>query len=55
MIVRLIYSFDMSLCPESYDWISQKAYWTWDRRPMWVKLTKRDVPHREYDSKSGME
>lgn len=48
MVVRLFFDFDMELFPESLDWTNQRAYWTWERRPMWVKLTERDVTHRQY-------
>lgn len=55
MVVRLFYNFDMELYPESYHWTNQKAYWTWERRPLWIKLTEKAVPYREYRSEKNLE
>ena len=49
MVVRLLYNFTMELDAESVDWTDQRAYWTWERRPLWVRLTAREgVKIREY-------
>lgn len=41
MLARLLWHFDLTLCEESLDWESQKAYILWDKPPLWVKLSPR--------------
>ncbi|KAI3326697.1 cytochrome P450 [Xylariaceae sp. AK1471] len=41
MISRLLFNFDLELYPESNNWIGQRAFWTWERLPMWVQLKER--------------
>ncbi|KAF4617028.1 hypothetical protein G7Y89_g15121 [Cudoniella acicularis] len=41
MISRLLFNFDIELLPESDEWINQRAFWTWERLPMWVQLKER--------------
>ncbi|KUJ16203.1 cytochrome P450 [Mollisia scopiformis] len=41
MICRLLWNFDIELCPESADWKDQKVYFLWEKSPLMVKLTAR--------------
>ena len=37
--VRMLWNFDMELCPESYEWDKQESWVQWDKKPLMVKLT----------------
>ncbi|KAF6234906.1 hypothetical protein HO173_006836 [Letharia columbiana] len=42
VIVRMLWEFDMELCAETgSDWAEKKAWFTWDKRPLFVKLAAR--------------
>lgn len=42
VMVRLLWEFDMELCEETgLDWAEKKAWLTWDKRPLFVKLAAR--------------
>ena len=41
ILARMMWHFDMELCDESRTWTQQKAYLTWDKPPLWVKLSER--------------
>jgi hypothetical protein len=36
-----MFNFDLELYPESEDWINQRAFWTWERVPLWVQLKEK--------------
>ncbi|KAL9066761.1 MAG: hypothetical protein Q9161_007350 [Pseudevernia consocians] len=43
VIVRMLWEFDMELCEETgSDWVEKKAWFTWDKKPLFVRLTPRD-------------
>ena len=40
VVARMIWNFDMELCKETGpDWDDQKAYTTWQKKPLIYKLT----------------
>ncbi|KAI1085078.1 cytochrome P450 [Whalleya microplaca] len=41
ILSRLLYNFDLELCPESQDWINQKSWSLWDKPPLMVKISPR--------------
>lgn len=43
ILSRLVWNFDMELLPESDDWMDQKATIIWHRRPLMVRLRKREA------------
>jgi hypothetical protein len=36
--VKLLWSYDLELCPESENWIDQKAYTLWEKPDLRVKF-----------------
>ncbi|KAF2745137.1 cytochrome P450 [Sporormia fimetaria CBS 119925] len=38
IMTKVLYNFDMELCPESEDWINQRTYILWDKKPLMVTL-----------------
>ena len=38
IIAKVLYNFDMELCPESSDWTEQKTYVLWEKHPLMCKL-----------------
>jgi hypothetical protein len=38
IIAKVLYNFDMELCPESWDWTEQKTYILWEKHPLMCKL-----------------
>ena len=43
ILAKMIYHFDMQLVDPSQDWRKQKVYIVWEKKPLMVKLTARDV------------
>jgi len=42
ILARLVWNFEMELCPESEVWgKGQKVYFVWFKSPLMVKLTAR--------------
>lgn len=41
ILTKVLYNFDLELCPESEGWADQKVYLLWEKHPLMVKL--RDV------------
>jgi hypothetical protein len=39
ILVKVLYNFDMQLCPESEDWASQNVYILWEKKDLMVQLT----------------
>jgi cytochrome P450 len=39
VLARLLWNFDIELMPESGDWANQKVFMTYEKRPMWVRIT----------------
>ncbi|KAF2263753.1 cytochrome P450 [Lojkania enalia] len=35
---KVLYNFDLELCPESNDWINQEVYTLWQKKPLMLKL-----------------
>ena len=38
ILARMLFAFDMQLCPESKDWDDQLSWIQWDKKPLLVKL-----------------
>lgn len=38
IMCRLLFSFDLELAPGQDDWLNQKVYTSWDKKPLMVKL-----------------
>jgi hypothetical protein len=38
IITKVLYSFDIELCPESVNWFGQKTYTLWEKHPLVCKL-----------------
>ncbi|PQE07708.1 Cytochrome P450 protein [Rutstroemia sp. NJR-2017a BVV2] len=41
ILARIIWKFDLELCPESQAWDDQKSYVLWDKPKLMCKLTPR--------------
>lgn len=41
IICKLLFNFDIALCPESDEWMNQEVYFLWDKPPLVVTLTER--------------
>jgi hypothetical protein len=41
ILTKVLYNFDLELCPESENWTDQKVFTLWEKHPLIVKL--RDV------------
>lgn len=41
ILAKLLWNFDLELDPGCNDWVNQKIYITWDKRPLRVLLTPR--------------
>ncbi|CAI7589384.1 unnamed protein product [Penicillium glandicola] len=41
ILCKLLYHFDIALCPESTNWADQKAYFLWDKPALMVNLEDR--------------
>ncbi|KAK7712284.1 hypothetical protein SLS57_007754 [Botryosphaeria dothidea] len=37
---KVVWHFDLSLCPESRNWTDQKAWSVWDKRPLWIQAKR---------------
>lgn len=42
IVTHLLWNFDFEVAEESKAWIEQKAYWTWHRPALVMKLTERN-------------
>ncbi|KAM0128138.1 hypothetical protein ACHAO1_009168 [Botrytis cinerea] len=42
ILTRVIWNFDLELCPESYAWADQKSYFLWDKHKLMCKLSLRE-------------
>jgi hypothetical protein len=38
IITKVLFNFDMQLCPESQDWADQKMFTLWEKPPLMVRL-----------------
>lgn len=38
IITKVLFNFDLELCPESDGWIKQDAYILWQKSPLMVRL-----------------
>lgn len=42
ILARVVYRFDLELCPESENWIKGQAAWiVWEKPPLYIKLRER--------------
>lgn len=41
ILTKVLYNFDLELCPESENWTDQKVFTLWEKHPLIIKL--RDV------------
>ena len=41
ILTKVLYNFDLELCPESEEWADKKVFTLWEKHPLMVKL--RDV------------
>ena len=41
IVARILWNFDLELSEESDKWIEQKAYWTWHRPALMMRLKER--------------
>ncbi|KAJ5766345.1 uncharacterized protein N7511_003961, partial [Penicillium nucicola] len=41
ILCKLLFNFDITLSPESINWLDQKVYFIWEKPPLMVKLTDR--------------
>ncbi|KAI8937337.1 hypothetical protein NX059_006543 [Plenodomus lindquistii] len=39
LIAKVLYNFDLELCPESKDWSDQRTFILWEKKPLMCKLT----------------
>jgi cytochrome P450 len=38
ILTKVLYNFDLELCPESEVWTDQKVFTLWEKHPLMVKL-----------------
>jgi hypothetical protein len=38
LLTKVMYNFDLELCPESEGWLNQEVYILWQKKPLMVKL-----------------
>lgn len=38
IITKVLFNFDMELCPESETWADQKTFLLWEKHPLMVRL-----------------
>ncbi|KAJ5646711.1 hypothetical protein N7490_003083 [Penicillium lividum] len=44
IVAKLVWNFDLTLAPKSYEWLSTaKKYQSWHRDPLWVHLKPREI------------
>ncbi|KAF2817316.1 benzoate 4-monooxygenase cytochrome P450 [Mytilinidion resinicola] len=43
ILCKVLFNFDIALCPESEHWKDQEVYFLWDKPPLVVSLTERAV------------
>lgn len=41
ILARMIFNFDMELAQPEVDWMDQKCYVLWEKKPLMVRLTPR--------------
>jgi hypothetical protein len=39
IIAKVLYNFDLQLCPESQDWMEQPVYILWEKQSLMVKVS----------------
>ncbi|KAL1620763.1 hypothetical protein SLS56_009533 [Neofusicoccum ribis] len=37
-LAKVLWNFDIKLCPQSKDWLNQKSFALWQKPPLWVKV-----------------
>ena len=40
ILSKLLYVFDIELCRESQDWIHQKTFIMWDKKPLYCRIMR---------------
>lgn len=43
ILCKLLFHFDVALCPESARWADQEVYFLWDKPALMVQLSERVV------------
>lgn len=43
IMTKILFNFDLELCPESNKWIDQDAYVLWQKSPLMVKFKAVNV------------
>jgi hypothetical protein len=38
LLAKVMFNFDLELCPESEGWMEQEVYTLWQKKPLMVKL-----------------
>jgi hypothetical protein len=38
LLAKVMFNFDLELCPESEGWTEQEVYTLWQKKPLMVKL-----------------
>lgn len=38
IITKVLFNFDLRLCPESENWADQKTFTLWEKHPLMVRL-----------------
>jgi hypothetical protein len=46
IIVRILWNFDLEICPESRNWNDQKVFMLWEKPPLNVILSNRSFPEQ---------
>ena len=43
-VAHLLWAFDIEMCEKTdEDWLNQKGWFTWAKKPLWVKMKVREV------------
>lgn len=50
ILCKLLYNFNLALCPESTNWTNQKVYFIWDKPALLVTLTDRLAGEEKHKS-----
>jgi hypothetical protein len=43
ILTKLVFNFDLELCPESRSWINQEMYVNWEKPPLFINIRDRQA------------
>ena len=43
ILAKVVYNFDLNLCPGNEEWLDQEVYVLWEKKPLLVNLKTRST------------